>query len=154
MSGKRNAKFTGYQGDAKARESLFICYPSFSSLVTVAVGVVLQHTVVPWPVVGAKLEHCGGMEDHDHAIVPARASGVAQHLTTSHPDSHLASLMSACTSSCLDGGEETNVREEKHTCVAARNSMDSVRRSRGRRVACGVCATSLSCAQFEIEKRC
>jgi hypothetical protein len=79
---------------------------------------------VPWPIVGAKLEHCGDMEDHNHVIVLAHTGGVARRLATSHPDSHLASMLAACTSSRLDEGEETNVREEKHTCVAARNSMD------------------------------
>ena len=145
MSSKKNAK---------NRESLFIRYASFSSLVTVAVGVDLQYAAVPWPVVGAKLEHYGGMEDHNHTIVPARAGGVTQRLATSHPGSHLASLLSAGTSSRPDGGEKTNVREEKHICVVARNSIDSVRRTRGHRVACGVCVASLSCAQFEIKKRC
>jgi hypothetical protein len=48
------------------------CSSAISSLVTVAVRVALQHAAVPWPVVGSEeLEHCGGVENHDHAIISA-----------------------------------------------------------------------------------
>lgn len=123
ISDKRSAKF--YRLPRRQRIA-----PSFLSLVTVAVGVILQHAIVPWPVVGAELEHRGDVEDHDHAIVPSRTGDVTRCLTTSHPGSYLASLLSPCKAHARKE-ERGPTSGRRSTCVAARSSMDSVRQTTG-----------------------